>query len=399
MAGVSLFAPGRLGRITLKNRFIRSATSETMASERGEVTGPLKNLYRDLARGGVGLIITGHLYTHPSGQYFHRQTGIHDDALIPGLSELVRTVHGEGGTLFAQLAHAGSQCRVPSVTPLAPSVVPNALTSRLPVQMTTDQIEETIEAFGAGARRAVEAGFDGIHIHSANGDLASEFNSPHANRREDEWGGDPERRSRFLFSVYQKVREAAGPDLPVTLKLGVADTVEGGLAIEESVDRADRLESMGLNGIEVSCGVMEKVSDSCGTYAGVGPWRAFQDWMFHRLAASEGPEAYFLPFAQAMKKRLTIPVILVGGLRKTETMERILASGDADFIGMARTYIREPDIVHQIQNGRRGLVDCTSCNICIMHEGLDPLQCWRKSKWKLLHHAYCRFWRDRGGAH
>ena len=100
----------------------------------------------------------------------------------------IQTVHGEGGILFAQLAHAGSQCRVPSVTPLAPSVVPNALTSRLPVQMTPDQIEETIEAFGAGARRAIEAGFDGIHIHSANGYLASEFNSPHANRREDGLG-------------------------------------------------------------------------------------------------------------------------------------------------------------------------------------------------------------------
>lgn len=395
MVGSSLFNPGQLGQVKLENRFIRSATSETMASENGEVTGSLQNLYRDLAKGGVGLIISGHLYVHPTGQYFHNQTGIHRDSLTKGLSNLVQTVHGEGCKIFAQLAHAGSQCRMPSVTPIAPSIVHNALTKRKPLEMTTEIIGEIIEAFGTGAHRAVEAGFDGVHIHSANGYLASEFNSPHANRREDEWGGNSDRRSRFLFSIYKKVREVVGPDFPVTLKLGVADAVKGGLTVEESVTRARQMEAMGLDAIEVSCGVMEKVSDSCGTYVGVGPRRALKDWLFSRLAASEAPEAYFLPFAQAMKKSLSIPVILVGGLRKTETMEQILSTGKADFIGMARVYIREPDIVNQIQNGRRGLVDCTSCNICIMHEGLDPLQCWRKSKWKLLHHAYCRFWRDR----
>jgi len=397
MAGPPLFEPGRIGSLTLKNRFIRAATSETMASERGEVTDALKALYRELARGGVGLIFTGHLYVHSTGQYFFRQTGIYDDSLIPGLADLARTVHREGGRIFAQLAHAGSQCRVPSVIPIAPSVVPNALTNRLPVEITPAQVDEMIEAFGRAARRAVEAGFDGIHIHSANGYLASEFNSPHANRREDAWGGDPERRGRFLCAVYEKVREVAGPELPVTVKLGVADTVEGGLTVEESVERAARLEAMGLNAIEVSCGVMSRGSDSCGLYAGVGPGRALQDLLFHRLASPPGPEAYFLPFARAMKRRLNIPVILVGGLRTTETMERILASGEADFLALARPFIREPDIVNQIRNGRRGMVDCTSCNLCLMHEGKDPLRCWRKSVGSLLYHAYCRFWRDRGG--
>jgi 2,4-dienoyl-CoA reductase-like NADH-dependent reductase (Old Yellow Enzyme family) len=382
--------------ITLKNRFVRAGTSETMASERGEVTEELKTLYRDLARGGVGLIITGHLYVHPSGKYISRQTGIYDDSLISGLSELVQNVHQAGGRIFAQLAHAGSQCRVPGVTPLAPSVIPNALTERPPSEMTTADIEEAIEAWGMGARRAVEAGFDGIHIHSANGYLCSEFNSSFANRREDEWGGDPERRSRFLFSVYQRIRETVGPDFPVTLKLGVTDIPKGGLSTAESVDRVAALEEMGLDGLEVSCGVMVDVADSCGAYAGVGPKRAIQDWLVHRLTSPPGPEAYFLPHAQAMKKRLKIPVMLVGGMRTTETMEKVLSAGEADFINMARPFIREPDIVNQIQSGRRGLVDCTSCNICIDHEGLDPLQCWRKSAWKLMYHAYCRFWRDLG---
>ncbi len=396
MTATTFFEPGRIGSLTLKNRFIRAATSETMASDRGEVTEDLKTLYRDLARGGVGLLFTCHLYIHPSGQYFHRQTGIYDDDLTPGLTQLAQTVHREGGRIFAQLAHTGSQCRVPAVTPIAPSVIPNALTDRLPAEITPRQIEEMIEAFGRGANRAVEAGFDGVHIHSANGYLASEFNSPHANRREDEWGGDPERRSRFLFAVYRKVREVVGPDIPVTLKLGVADTVEGGLTVAESVDLAAALEEMGLDAIEVSCGVMEKESDSCGEYIGVGPGRAARDWLFHRLASPPGREAYFLPYARAMKKRLGIPVILVGGLRTTETMERVLSSGDADFLAMARTYIREPDIVDQIRNGRRGLVDCTSCNLCLMHEGKDSLRCWRKNASSLLYHAYCRFWRDRG---
>src|ERR1700680_4908058 len=187
-AGV-LFQPGRIGPVIVENRIVRAGTSETAAGESGEVTDELVRIYESLARNRVGLILTGHMFCHPRGRYAARQVGIHDDGMLPGLTRLVEAVHRNGGKVFAQLAHAGSQSRVPDNRPLAPSPVPNALTGRMVDEATEDEIAEAIAAFAAAARRAAEAGFDGVHIHGANGYLISEFSSPLTNRRTDRWGG------------------------------------------------------------------------------------------------------------------------------------------------------------------------------------------------------------------
>ena len=398
MAVEMLFEPGRIGPITVKNRFVRAATSETMSQPSGEITDAYRTLYRDLARGGAGLILTGHMFVHPRGRYFHRQAGIHSDSLVPSLRQFTSMIHGEGGTIFAELGHAGSQCRDPDVTPMAPSPVENFVSARAPVSATGDEIEEAIASFGQGARRAREAGFDGVHIHAGHGYLISEFSSPHGNRRDDDWGGDAARRSRFVLAVYGAVREAVGADFPVTVKLGMADSMEaGGLQLEESLDRAAALEDAGVDAIEVSVGIMHLLTKSAGEFVGVTAKRAFQDLVAHRLFYPAAPEAYFLPAARAAKQRLKrVPVILVGGIRTTDTMGRILAEGAADYISMARPFIREPDLPNRIIAGKRGLVDCVSCNVCMEHEGHDPLQCWRIDKWMLLRHLLFRL---RGGGH
>ena len=168
-----LFEPGRIGPLEVRNRLVRAGTSETMAGARGEVTDELIALYETLAKNGVGLIITGHLYCHPRGQYAPQQTGIYSDDLIPGLSRLTEAVRGHGARIFAQVAHAGSQSRVPGNVPLAPSPVPNPLTGRDVAEATEQEIRDAIAGFAAGARRAVAAGFDGVHIHGANGYLIS----------------------------------------------------------------------------------------------------------------------------------------------------------------------------------------------------------------------------------
>ena len=398
MAVEMLFEPGRIGPITVKNRFVRAATSETMSQPSGAITDAYRTLYRDLARGGAGLILTGHMFVHPRGRYFHRQAGIHSDSLVPSLRQFTSMIHGEGGTIFAELGHAGSQCRDPDVTPMAPSPVENFVSARAPVSATGDEIEEAIASFGQGARRAREAGFDGVHIHAGHGYLISEFSSPHGNRRDDDWGGDAARRSRFVLAVYGAVREAVGADFPVTVKLGMADSMEaGGLQLEESLDRAAALEDAGVDAIEVSVGIMHLLTKSAGEFVGVTAKRAFQDLVAHRLFYPAAPEAYFLPAARAAKQRLKrVPVILVGGIRTTDTMGRILAEGAADYISMARPFIREPDLPNRIIAGKRGLVDCVSCNVCMEHEGHDPLQCWRIDKWMLLRHLLFRL---RGGGH
>ena len=398
MAVEMLFEPGRIGPITVKNRFVRAATSETMSQPSGEITDAYRTLYRDLARGGAGLILTGHMFVHPRGRYFHRQAGIHSDSLVPSLRQFTSMIHDEGGTIFAELGHAGSQCRDPDVTPMAPSPVENFVSARAPASATEAEIEEAIASFGQGARRAREAGFDGVHIHAGHGYLISEFNSPHGNRRDDDWGGDAARRSRFVLAVYGAVREAVGADFPVTVKLGMADSMEaGGLQLEESLDRAAALEDAGVDAIEVSVGIMHLLTKSAGEFVGVTAKRAFQDLVAHRLFYPAAPEAYFLPAARAAKQRLKrVPVILVGGIRTTDTMGRILAEGAADYISMARPFIREPDLPNRIIAGKRGLVDCVSCNVCMEHEGHDPLQCWRIDKWMLLRHLLFRL---RGGGH
>ncbi len=391
MTTESLLREGHIGSVTLRNRVIRAGTSESMAEpESGIMTMPLLDLYERLAANRIGGIITGHLFVHPRGKYARGQTGIHNDNMLAGLMDLTDRVHRHGGVIFAQLAHAGSQSRVPGNTPLAPSPVPNPLTGSQMQEAREPEIEETISAFGAAARRAVSAGFDGVHIHGANGYLITEFTSPVTNRRDDEWGGTPERRDSFPRAVVDAVRAEVPDGYPVMMKLGMVDAVDGGLDIDESVRRAGILVAAGLDAVEVSCGLMQAPTDSANTYVAVGPRRAAQDLLIHRLASKPRPEAYFRPWAKALRKRVDTTVILVGGMRTTETMTDVLESGDADFVAMARPLIREPDLVAQIEAGRVGLVDCTSCNLCLIHEGHHPLQCWRRPRTRLLEHAIYR---------
>jgi 2,4-dienoyl-CoA reductase-like NADH-dependent reductase (Old Yellow Enzyme family) len=388
--GSPLFTPGRVGPLEVRNRFVRAGTSETMAGPRGEMTDDLLSLYETLARNDIGLIFTGHLYVEPRGQYAIRQTGIASDDLIPGLRRLTDAVHRHGARIFAQIAHAGSQSRVPGNRPLAPSPVPNPLTGRDVGAATEDEIQTAIAAFVAGARRAIEAGFDGVHIHGANGYLISEFSSPLTNRRTDAWGGSPEARDRFAVTVARAVRAAVPTTLPVTMKIGLVDAVPGGYGVEESVPRAGKIAALGIDAIEVSCNAMRLASDSAAQYVAVDRQRAFADFLWHRLLSGPSPEAYFLDWARALRRAVKTTIVLVGGMRRVDTMEGILRNGDAEFIAMARPLIREPDLVRRIAAGQRTIADCTSCNLCLMHEGRHSLRCWRTPRHRLLQHALYR---------
>jgi len=363
-------------------------------ADTGEITPELVSLYENLAANRVGAIITGHLYVDRRGKYARGQTGIHSDAMIAGLSSLATGVRAHGAAIFAQLAHAGSQSRVPGNTPLAPSPVANPLTGSDVAAATEAEIGEVVDAFAAAAKRAVTAGFDGVHIHGANGYLITEFTSPVTNRRADAWGGSAEARDEFPLAIIRAVREAVPAGYPVMMKLGMVDAVRGGLQLDESVRRASRLVAGGLDAVEVSCGLMQAPTDSANTYVAVGPKRAAQDLLVHRVLSRPRPEAYFRPWARALRSDVDVTVILVGGLRTTATMRDVLGSGDADFVALARPLIREPDLVAQLEAGRDGQVDCTSCNLCLIHEGHHPLQCWRTPRTRLAQHVIYRL---RGG--
>ena len=388
---LSVLTPGRIGNVVTNNRFIRSATSETMADESGRLNESLyHSLHLDLARGGVGLIFTGHCAVHPRGKYAFGMTSLASDVNLESFGRLLEGVHAEGARMFAQLNHAGGQARARDVEPLAPSPVPNPQHGRLSSSASDEEIHEAIQAFADAAARVRQAGFDGVHLHAAHGYLLSEFLSPLANRRDDVWGGPLENRQRLLREVVTAVQGAVGPDFPVTVKLGIRDFPPGGLTLEEGLGTAELVAGLGVQAIEITAGMTSSKIESAMPYAGLTRRRALEDKVVHRVLGPWVPEAYFADAAREVKARVECPVILVGGLRTVETMEAVIQDGTADFISLARPLIREPQLVRAIENGRRGAVDCVSCNICIMHEGIHPLRCWRKRKRDLAVHAAYR---------
>lgn len=394
MSTSRVFEPTQLGPVSVRNRFIRAGTGESMADAAGHVGGDYVRLHAALARGGVGLAFTGHIFSHPRGRYGSLQAGLDHDNAIPGFRTVTDAVHRQGGRIFAQIAHAGSQSMVFSTQPLAPSPVNNVMTGRPVAEATADEIAEAIDAFGQAARRAMEAGFDGVHLHGANGYLISEFRSPLTNRRADLWGGSQENRDRFPLEVVKAIRAELPADKGFTMKVGVQDLVEhpGGLAIADSIPSIAAFVAAGLDGVEVSSNLMsDYVSASIRGYVAVDRRRALADLLVHRLHRSTvEPEAYFLPFAQAVRAQVATQVILVGGLRRLPTIESLIDEGEVQFVSMARPFIREPDLVQRLQAGTQSMPACVSCNICLMHDEHHALKCWRTPRKGLLEHARYR---------
>jgi len=347
-----LFSPGKIGTLTLPNRLVRSATAERLALPDGRPKPKLQAMYQELARGGVGLIITGHMYVHPAGRCHPEMTGIHSDELVPSLRELTEAVHQEGGRIAVQINFGGMQCD-PRAVPetIAPSAVDAPFLKQPAREMAPDEIALMIDAYAQAARRAREAGFDAVQIHMAHGYLISQFLSPFVNRRTDEWGGDLQGRMRFLREVAGGVRAEVGQDYPVFVKLGMIDGVKGGLTIEEGAQVVAALEGMGLDAVEISGGIS-------------GDRRGKHKLNVPKHIREETDEAFFRPLAQKARPATGLPIILVGGFRSRKVMEEVLAAGDADFISMSRPLICEPDLPNRLREGSQERAACVSNNHC-----------------------------------
>lgn len=357
-----LFEPGNIGKLILRNRFIKSSTAESMAGDDGEVTPAMLHFYDAIARGGTGCIFLGHAYVYPSGKAHPRMTGLHKDSLLPGLRSLTETIHRHGGTVFAQLNHGGSRVEAGYQEPVGPSEGVHPTTELKARELTSGEIWEIIEAFGQAARRAKEAGFDGVLIHGAHGYLVNLFISPFTNRRADEWGGDSSRRFRFLQEVYQAIRKAVGNTYPVAIKLGLKDDVEDGLSLEEGVEVGCRLAELGIDAIEVSGGLPTKTAGASRSHI-----------------RSRDREAYFLSYAKALRPTVgPLPLSLVGGLRSPDLMEEIIGQGWVDLVSLARPFICEPDLVTRIRAGRREPLSCLRCDRCRTGFAREGIRCRRE---------------------
>ncbi len=349
MSTAPLFEALTINGLTLPNRFVRSATWEGMATVDGRVTPQLVDTMVALAHGGVGLIISGHAYVSRMGQASPWQLGIYDDSLVEGLKSMNAAVHAAGGRIVAQLAHAGNFALEKAIG--APPVVASAfdgLAQTPRSELSLDDIQKLKHAYVAAARRAKDAGFDGIQLHSAHGYLLSQFLSPWFNRRTDAYGGPIENRVRIHVETIRAIRETVGEDYPILVKMNCEDFAEGGLTVAESVAAARQMVNAGLDAVELSGGLL--------TGGKLSPSRPNIN--------TPDKEAYFKEAARAFKQALEVPLILVGGIRSPEVAERLLNEGVADGFAMSRPLIREPDLVNRWQSGDRSPARCLSDNLC-----------------------------------
>jgi 2,4-dienoyl-CoA reductase-like NADH-dependent reductase (Old Yellow Enzyme family) len=303
-------------------------------------------LYEELSKGEIGLIISGGIFPTLDGLGAPGQLGAHTDDVIPGLKRLVDVVHENNGKIAAQILHGGFRCQeeISGYQPIGPSAMFYEETGQQVRELSSDEIYELVESFVQAACRLIEAGFDAIQLHGAHGWLLSAFLSPVMNKRWDEWGGSSEARSRFVRLIYEGIRKLAGTEYPIMIKLGFRDYHADGKPLSEGIETALKLESRGMDAIELSEGIEKK-------------------WGHHiRVNALE---PYYKEECQKARQALSLPLILVGGMRKLGDMESVIDEDIADAVSLCRPFINAPELVRRFKQGTIDSSECNSCNECI----------------------------------
>jgi len=351
----TVFEPGAINGMILKNRFVCSAIWNGMAEQDGSCSEKIIDFVAKPARGNVGLVITGGAFVSSDGHAYPGQAGIHSDALLPGLTAMTQAVHETGGRIVAQLYHGGVFAN-PQFTGQDPSgaSVLNTGDGTLGKEMTIEQIRSVVVAFGEAAARAKKAGFDGVQIHGAHGYLVSQFLSPFFNHRADAYGGSIENRARLTLEIVQGIRETVGDGYPVMVKINADDFLPGGFNTDDMLQVAEWLEKAGVDAIELSGGTI------------LGLATGNPNTSFSRV---ERNGLYYEDAAKRYRERVNVPLILVGGFRSLEESRRVVEQGIADYVSMARPFIRKPDLIKRWESGTSTGSACMSDNDCLF-EGL-----------------------------
>jgi 2,4-dienoyl-CoA reductase-like NADH-dependent reductase (Old Yellow Enzyme family) len=369
------FAPARLGPLHLRNRIIKAATFEGVMP-RGAVTDQLIDFHTAVARGGAALTTLAYGSVSRGGRV-SRHTLVFDDHLTGDLQRLTDAVHAEGAAISAQLGHAGlvAQAHSRRSPSLAPSTRLSAPARGVVRGATTAQLDEVVEDFTRATRVAAAAGFDAVEVHLGHNYLLSSFLSPNLNKRRDALGGSLANRAAFPRRVVEAVRRAAPDHMAVLAKFNMADGVDGGLWLDESVPIALLLEADGhLDALELTGGSsllngmyffrgdvpLAEFAAAQGGIAGLGV-RALGHRIFPELPFEE---AFFLPFARQFREALAMPLVLLGGINELATIESALGEGFA-FVAMARALLRQPDLPNRLAEGRATGGLCVHCNKCM----------------------------------
>jgi 2,4-dienoyl-CoA reductase-like NADH-dependent reductase (Old Yellow Enzyme family) len=316
----TLFDKTQHGSLKFKNRFVRAAVGED--TKDGKLTNDMLILYEELAKGGVGSIITGFTLVDEAEKTFPLFS-IYDDSFLEGHKKLVDLVHKYETNIVLQIVYIGSYVMGKDFTKvLAPSAVENLNTKVVPEEITIEEIKKVQQKFGQAALRAKKAGYDAVEIHGAHGFLLSQFMTPHYNRQTDIYGGSAENRSRMLLETYDEIRKAVGNDFPIWVKINVNDGFENEVKFEDCLYLCKKLTEKGINAIEISGSFIKYPKNST---------------------------SFFKKEAETIAKENNIPIILTGGNRSFEEMTQILNSTKIQYFGMARPLIEDPNLINEYQ--------------------------------------------------
>lgn len=332
----NVFSPMKIANVEIPNRLVVPAMVMNYCTDQGEITERYIRYIEEKAKGGFGLIITEDYEIIEHGKGYERIPSFRSDSYIAGNKKLTEAVHSHGAKIFCQLYHPGRQSSHMAnggVQPIAPSAIKDPVNMDLPRAITKEEIHEIVQCFGQAARRAKEAGFDGVEIHAAHGYLLSEFLSPFFNKRTDEYGGCFQNRVRFLNEIYACVRENVGEDYAVITRVSANEYVPGGRGRAETLELVKHMERLGFDAIHVS----NSVYATHPRHFTIGTM--FMDHAFNMEDAAE------------IKKLVKIPVILTNRINDPQMADTILELGKADFIGMGRASICDPHLPEKAKAG------------------------------------------------
>jgi 2,4-dienoyl-CoA reductase-like NADH-dependent reductase (Old Yellow Enzyme family) len=383
-----LFTPEKLGKITLRNRSIRSAAFEGM-SPGHVVSDDLIDYHRSVAAGGIGMTTVAYAAVSRSGLSFDHQLWLRKEA-IPGLKKLTDAVHREGAAAAIQIGHCGLMAKktVSGGVCLAPSGKFNLYGPTWPKTMTLSQIHDIITDFGRAVTLARKSGFDAVEVHAGHGYLISQFLSPYTNRRKDAYGGAFENRSRFMREVIREVMKKAGNDMTVVVKMNLRDGFRGGMELEESLEVARVLEQEGVHGLVLSGGFVSKAPmyvmrgkmpvDVMAKSLNKDKWMKPFIRYFGNLLMKPEPfsEGYFLEDALKVRIAVRLPLIYVGGLTSLEKIEEVLGKG-FEFVQIARALINDPAFINKLKTGEITHSACQHSNYCIAVMYSGKMRCFQ----------------------
>ncbi len=403
----TLFTPVKIRNREVKNRLSKTASGETCATADGFITEDYVNWYKKFAKGGLGLIHSGAVYTLESGKVVPFQPGLDSDDKIPGFKRTAEEVHKYDCLFLAQLNHPGRHLMPgPDLLPgkamkeievVAPSPVRSQATMIKPRELTTEEIEEIIQSFIHAGCRAEEAGLDGVEIHGAHGFLISSFMSMRTNKRKDKFGGPLENRMRVFREIVEGIRKKTDDDFIITAKLNWTDgPFPKGITPDQLIEMVRTINNMDVDAIEISSGSNEWLSFERGKFpvrylVKYGMTKHLPLFMKASLflskylleAAFRYYEGFNMKGVHAIKKIAKKPVICTGGFQTAEVMESILQRGEGDMFGLARQLICDPEFPNKLRKGRIDEIEkCTYCNKCVAFVGCKPTECYENEDFK-----------------